>query len=383
VAYRVFLGLAQRDHHPTFTVDSGSIYEFDLHFGFRYVASSVIYRIGVVDGYPTTIDTVRVNTLGNLGREPEDWRDAEFQIMVFGDSFTANPARGGIGWPDYLPGKLESATGMKTEVINFGRDGYGVLQMLDHAAFMIPNGRPSLAIIAMIADDLPRARTWRSTRRIDGDTRVLISIEPDPDPDPRSCVDRGIVHSGATASWFASMTSEHRPHDPTLREVLEQHHRLLRANLNLDLLALRTSFLLDRIRFGDPYHSVYKPSRNPRIPLTDLSQDAGFLECVEVVRQTDVPVILVLLPTLNDLKHHNYVVDSQERELLASLRKTMGLNTVKLRQFIRVPEEEWSTLYLAGDGHPSARGAEVFAEAITEWITTALAQNREKSEADP
>ena len=118
VAYRVVLGIQLGKHqaHPTYSVMNGSCHEYDPEIGYRYVPDREVVSIRIKEGYPESCETIRVNRMGGIGRMPEDSADADLRVLVIGDSFTANPRRGGICWPDYLPQELRDKSGLTAEV---------------------------------------------------------------------------------------------------------------------------------------------------------------------------------------------------------------------------------------------------------------------------
>jgi len=75
---------------------------------------------------------------------------------VFGDSWAAFQQEN-RNWPLFLQDVLEARLGKKVHVVNFGRDGYGILQMFDLAATKIVEWKPDLVLFTFITDDLSRA----------------------------------------------------------------------------------------------------------------------------------------------------------------------------------------------------------------------------------
>jgi hypothetical protein len=84
------------------------ITEFNLEFGYSYVANKSNNKVLVHNGYPVMCTQATINELGNTNRIKGNYEDATLKILVFGDSFTANTNLNGITWPDLLQDELEA-----------------------------------------------------------------------------------------------------------------------------------------------------------------------------------------------------------------------------------------------------------------------------------
>jgi hypothetical protein len=157
---------------------------FDREFGYSYVPGVRALFASVDRGYPAACRNVVINELGNTDRIDRAYDDADFRVLVFGDSFTANVQHGGLTWPDLFESDLDASLRSDLVVMNFARGGYGVLQMFDLAATKAAELRPDMVIIAFISGDLERNRFWRSVRRIGRRTRWLVAAEPLEAPEP-------------------------------------------------------------------------------------------------------------------------------------------------------------------------------------------------------
>src|SRR5262249_32769219 len=142
----------------------------------------------------------RINDLGNTGRIKGAYADAALRILVFGDSWTGQPDER-LTWPDALQDILERQLGHAVHVVNFGRDGYSLLQMFDLAAVKADHWKPDLAVIAFITDDLRRARFWRTKTIIEGRERIMSTVTPSPHPDEHAASDLYFMHSQASHEW--------------------------------------------------------------------------------------------------------------------------------------------------------------------------------------
>ncbi|OAD22436.1 Lipase, GDSL domain protein [Candidatus Thiomargarita nelsonii] len=104
----------------------------------------------------------------------KEYNNADLKILAFGDSFTHWNQKG-YTWPDLLQENLAKILDVNVSVLNYGRGGYGVLQMFDLAEAKIKEHQPDLVIFAFINDDLTRGRWWTKTVNIGGYTRSLCS----------------------------------------------------------------------------------------------------------------------------------------------------------------------------------------------------------------
>ena len=88
---------------------------------------------------------------GDLPTGPSTDSSTGAPIIAFGDSMTEGF---GVGDDETWPAHLERLTGRP--VLNAGVRGYGLDQMVLRAERMIPEIRPSMVILAFIADDISR-----------------------------------------------------------------------------------------------------------------------------------------------------------------------------------------------------------------------------------
>jgi hypothetical protein len=137
----------------------------------------------------------------------------------------------------------------------------------------------------------------------------------------------------------------------------------------VNLKTLDSSFLYRRLRFGDPYHRLRKPTRNPLHPYRDFAEDRGFRADLAVLKKAKVPLLMIHLPTYEEIKAGGYVGSDRQKELMGSLERAVGIPVFSLtKPMSQLGEELESYFLLPEDQHPSARGAEAYATAIAEFI---------------
>jgi len=356
-----------------------SPYRYSEEFGYEYVPGS--YPGGAAyDGQVTACwdrpEEWQFNELGNSGRIKGSYKDSNLKILAFGDSFTQRTRKTAndeyVAWPDFLQDKLEQELATSVNVVNFGRDAYGVLQMFDLAAAKMREWKPDLAIIAFITDDLTRSRFWRTTTFLDGRQRIITSTVPTPDPTWDTSTDAYLLQPNATSKWCHEALESKILDDPIvleLEEALRQGRR--RSTLLADPFSLWQSFVWDRIVRKDPYHSTYSqasPAQMPRHALTGFAQDERFVRKVAELRQLGIPYVLVHLATSREIskgeefaairsERERALVDDLARLTRQPIRGTIEHTDLPVKDLERVPKS-------ANDQHPSLRGHEFYAETI-------------------
>lgn len=335
-----------------------SLYEYDPTFGYAYVAGASTPIVQVADGKVVGSWRAVTNALGNIGDPAisSRWDESEFRVLVVGDSFTANPNYGGVSWPDHFFAASRGLTGRDIAVLNRGRDGYGVLQMLTMAAAEGRSRRCNMIILAFISNDLKRARFWRRTYRDSRDTRILVAGNPQLDPATR--VDAFLVNRDVKQLRINDDASF----------LVQQHRRLLSFIRRLRMAALRDpwhSFLVNRIVFGDAYGRVRWPC-SPMHEYSDFHSDRIFASDADALNALGVPIALVHIPVRKEIVTRRYQLDPCERSLLASLRAALPRATfIELLEFIAPPGQGISKAFmLPYDNHPSHLGARMYGEAI-------------------
>src|SRR5882724_5839297 len=153
--YRVYLYVKHPNYFRAadvaaadFWVQTQSFWRYDPDYGYGYVPSLTVDVTTLKAGAVTQCSQMTVaNSRGNSGPPVPDFDEADVKIAVFGDSFTSAPVAG-PAWTQLLGEKLERALGRTVRVLNLGRDGYGLPQMLALANGKLKDVKPSLIIFA-------------------------------------------------------------------------------------------------------------------------------------------------------------------------------------------------------------------------------------------
>lgn len=383
-AYRFYIFDRNPERFETLSSDGGpqvwyfhtSPWKFNAAFGYEYVP-------GVADGGSASNGRVDacwdfpVNEQGNIGVIEGSYEDADLKVLVFGDSFTAQPHEG-LTWPNVLQRSLNDELGHNSHVVNYGRDGYGILQMFDLAAARVPEMKPDLVVFAFISDDITRNRFWRTYTTIDGRERILTTTEPSATPSLDVSADTAIVHSGATRAWCEAAVASKRVGDPILREMEETARWAQnRTEQRADIFTLDQSYLLDRIVHGSPFHRALqrlRPAQNPRHSLTDFSQDPGFARSVEILKNSGVPIMVIHHATLDEIRRgEEYIVGDRERGLLGSIESALGVQIRETLPMVTKPAADLDSIIVSpGNQHPSRVGLDFYADITAKHLQDLL-----------
>lgn len=378
--YRVFLYKTQPDrfesawstgNHPSFYYFQDSPFSYSEEFGYEYVPGSTdggyIYDGRVLECYD---DFWVSNERGNPGPIVGSYEEAEVKVLAFGDSFTQQGA-----WPTFLQSILEKELGKSVHVMNFGRDGYSVLQMFDLAAAKVREWKPDLFVVALISDDLTRDRFWRTKTRLDGAERIMVSLRPDPEPDWTSGADLYVMNSKATREWCHALVASQAEGDPVVAELegIVRRGREVSQKLS-SVMSLTQSFVFDHLWHGDSFYTSMErilTARNPRHRMRRFHEDERTVQNIETLSQTGIPYMLVHLADYRELRagkeYGGRRPTSRRMELLASLEELTGRNVYRTMDHVEVPPRKQLRSMVKDPPknlHPNRRGARFYARMI-------------------
>lgn len=377
LVYRVYLSVGVSQKTDDYLVFDDWITEYNREFGYSYVANRSFIRVYVKNGYPVTCNEIIINELGNTDKIKGVYEEADLKILVFGDSFTANTYHKGPTWPDLLEDKLEARLSKKVNVVNFGRDAYGVLQMFDLASVKVEQFKPDLVVVAFITDDLFRARIWNTVKYINGEKRVFTLIGPSEKVDPKTSPEVAMLNPLVTKEWCESMLASPKEDDPLLEKLSDQFRRLKKEKGPVDFTSFSTSFLFNKIVHGNPFHNLTKLSRIPLHTLHSFDMDSRFVENVASLNQSNIPYYLVHLPRYEELEAKRYILNDKQEALLQSLQELTGQEIISLMEHYDMNSiDNLENLFaFPYDSHPSLQGLEFYAEATSEALTNRIVNN--------
>ena len=377
-AYRLRLYLispalfAEYTSVPGFFIYDDAHYRFSEQYGYEY-APGLITAMVVNDGRSTACNSVgsKVDRFGNLGDNSGSYEDAKLKILVFGDSWMAvTVPRDGVFYtvPSVLQQRLERQLGREVHVVNFGRDGYGVLQMFDLAVDKIAEYKPDVVIFAFITDDLTRDRFWRTVGVFDGQRRVLTTTDPRSDPDLGRSADTQLLSATPGAEACSKAVGDPTLNSKLAREFLETYksRRVTRPSI-----FGASSYLYSRWRYGDPFfreNQQKRPVGNPRHELHDFMDDQRFSENVKAINAMGIPYVVIHLAIYNEIRDgKEYVLGqpAQQADLLASLARVTRRPIHPTLGNIPLPVGDLSVINSSqGDYHPSLVGMEFYADLM-------------------
>lgn len=362
---------------PSYGVYDQSHWEFSEEFGYQYPSNRKINLTSIEGGKIVSCSTIdAINEFGNIGRIEGVYQDSKRKIAVFGDSFTVFHHEG-INWPLVMQRNLIAELGETVHVLNFARDGYGVLQMLDLAAANVEKWNPDLVIIAFITDDLTRARSWRTVVEMDGITRVLTTDEPKKVPDPARSTDTFLLDGRATPEWC--MAQKGKSGDPVVAELDGRYRKLREENMGRKMVKMPSltdlsgSYILSFLLHQNPFHHLRAPqSFNglPRHAWTQFDQDPRFVAAVNKLRASGKPILLVHLATSDEIAAgHEHGSRADVLSLMASLENLFGQKILKTTNFIQMPMPEPTRINnTPTDTHPSKFGVDFYARVVTDMV---------------
>jgi hypothetical protein len=368
IAFRVHLyrmiDKSQYDH-VDFDVVSRSYSEYDEALGFHYKPSVSADWCSIQDSLPYLAGTVSLNRRGNSGPEVDE-AGSEIKIALAGDSFSMIQ-HDGVTWPHLMQEELRKSTGRKVAVLNYARDGYGILQMIDQASVLVDE-KPDVILIAFITPDLVRSRFWRMERETPGGTELFTSITPTLQIDkPDTYTRTALINPLATRDWAEGLIASRDRNDPLLRSVTDTYLREKKnhAITRFDPFSLRRLYLWERI--ANP--AVQAGSFfNAEIAYRNFVQDGQFLSAVAKIRRSGIPVYLIHLPFYPDLAAGQFQVDSDLSKLLKSLKSTTGFPFVEIRPPLAMGRHADIMILSPQNLHPSKHGLNFYATQVAEAL---------------
>lgn len=345
---------------------------FDEETGYAYPPRRKIAHTAIHDGKVASCTLIDViNERGNIGPIEGDYDSADLKVLVFGDSWSAFN-QNGLTWTDILQRKLEARTGKSVHVVNFGRDGYGILQMFDLAAREMPKWKPDLAVFAFITNDLARVRTWRAILEKDGiEDRIVTTLEPTRTPQLGNSYDTFLVHADATHEWCNAMR-ESGERDRVIDAIEAKYQRAQRVGGErpANIYTVGMSYLWNRVRHGDPFHDVPDRFDFPSLEIESYGDDARFMKALDVIRAQDSETIMfhmAIYPEVRD--QQEYILNFREQALLESLKDTTEMDIVETLAHTSLPVERPERINSAPDNfHPSLWGMEFYANVFIEGL---------------
>ena len=347
---------------------------YSQEFGIEYVPGSQARILNITDGKVTWCPEGPLSITNKDGLNGtstyDDYSQAQYKIAVFGDSFTHWNQQGET-WPDLLQRELSTATELNVVSLNYGRGGYGILQMLDLAGREVPKVRPDLTILAFIGGDLTRDRWWVIDSVVNGIRRDFISPDKKEEFNVSSSSDRWIVEPNASPSWCERAIKSSLP-DSILSSITDKYAKIRGGSERVVYTptSLTVIYLFNRLYYGYPFPDAMRP-RIPRHTYDDFSDDSQAMDNAKKIIESSGEILLVHLPTRKEIIAGHYL--SRENNILAkSLESMFHRNIVYLGDSIQEPELLGKIDLLPHDGHPNFDGILLYARKVSEHILDSL-----------
>lgn len=338
---------------------------FDQQAGFTHAPDQTVVGVRVTEGRAVLKLERSTNENGNVGPTEVGHASAMRKVLVVGDSFSASQRRGAT-WPGLLQKKMSQRLEQKIAVWNYSRSGHGLLQMFDVAARRATELQPDLVVVAFIADDLNRSRFWQETRQVAGESRLVTSLKPG---GPEWVALGEMFEPRIDEEWCQRVVGEGAADDPLLRELNDRFQQRKQDNPSrIDYAALTTSFLYNRLFYGDPFFHDVAQAGTPRFSWQDFRQDVAMERAIEKLKSLPLKVVLVQLPQFMDLEAAAYQMTGQQRALRSSLEAMIGLSVQNLIQRGSLPGRPRSLFLLPHDHHPSWQGLDWYARTMADVL---------------
>jgi hypothetical protein len=361
-----------------FSVLNKSFWQYDRDHGYGYVPSLTADVTTLKAGAVIKCTQMTVaNSQGNSGPPVPDFDQADVKIVVFGDSFTSAPVAG-PAWTQLLGQKLERALGKTVRVLNLGRDGYGMPQMMALANAKANEIKPALIIFAFHGTALNRGRSWRTVAGTGDDMRLYTSTDSSSQPNPDDAAETIILFPSASYSWcedHLSKPPEEQRSDPVLQKLLSKHLMIAAKNRPpvADLFDWKTSYVYGMIRYRSPFRAQWGkllPAANPVLGYDNYRDDPRFMADLQGVMTFGAPVLFVHLALGQSISEgREFDLDRRGGKLLDELQDIIGAKVHKTTDLIHPSREDALKMCAtAYDCHPSDFGMEMYAQAIATMV---------------
>jgi hypothetical protein len=258
----------------------------------------------------------------------------------------------------------------------------------------LPIDKPDLIVFGFNTLGLIYQRNWRFIKESSpGLWRMYQSLAPTDEITPqRTILNLQVVSTKVTQEWCERLErirtgsgdkAELRT-DPVVVEFIKEYNAIRRdqntPDIAVDYLTPRVSYVWNKIRRGDAYYGiqVFRPQTiYAPLSIDSYTEDKQFVEAIEEIKKSGVPVRLVHLPALPDLRKPGTIVYGvssipveREKSLIASLEQLTGTTYLPLTNYY-LPEELSTPLELVEseeNSHPNEKGTRVMAEAFMRYF---------------
>ncbi|MFH0986191.1 MAG: SGNH/GDSL hydrolase family protein [Candidatus Omnitrophota bacterium] len=344
---------------------------YDPRYGYSYNAAKKIYQVNIENKKAVLCDfQYAINEFGTFETDVTGFKQAQEdtgkrgpRILVFGDSFTSIPYNGET-WVSLFSKNLKEKLDPDAQVLNFGRDGYGVLQMLDLAAGQIETWKPDMILFAFITDDLHRRRFWRKIVTKGSLGYWYVAFDPAADENAFDSQLGQLFDRRITKQWCGEVM-KHGGEDPLIAPMETFFKEVCRGELKRNIVRffLPQSFLFNKLVYGEP---VIRRSRSQGGRLSFLN-DPGLKTAINRLNRSKVPYYFVHLPMLPEMeKNVRWLPSTRDLRLARELISMIGPQRLLfLGDYLHLSTEQLALFPMSPqDGHPSKDGIRYIADAM-------------------
>jgi len=343
---------------------------YDQQYGYSYCPNKDISVLGIENNKATSWVQHTFNEFGVPEVDATDFKRAQEdkvpqgpRILVLGDSFTS-VSYGGETWVSLFSKRLKEKLGPNAQVLNFGRDGYGVLQMLELAAGKIETWKPNIILFAFITDDLHRRKFWRKTV-LKGESGYAYVIY-DPADDEKSFDSRYIwfIDRRVTKKW-CEKAMKNGGEDPLIATMTAAFKKMRNIDLNKEApdFFVAQPFIFNRLICGQP---VIRRSKFHGENLS-FSKDSGLKTAIDKLNKSGIPYYFVHFPMLHEMERHvRWLPSPDDLRLTNELFAMTGHKTILfLGDYLHLSREQLGRFPICPqDLHPSKEGIRYYADAM-------------------
>jgi hypothetical protein len=351
------------DELPVIGAYSRSLWPFDRNEGFTYV-NAPIYNTHISNGRIASCTLVPpLNRYGSPGLAEGSYEDAEIKIAVFGDSFSLAVDDQNATWTTHLQRLLQAKLQRTVNVLNFARDGTGLVQMLDMAALKVREYKPDLALIAFNTDAISIPRVWRAETVINGELRVITMMKPLENPGPDSGYDTALLQPEASDEWCR----QHRDGgalDRVGSDIIDKYLRFRVARYSV--FTPFRSFLWHRIIHADAFYSERDHQFWARLSPGDVEQDSQLVKSIAALQDIGIPYVLVHLPIHSEVSAREEYPSVAAAQITKKISQLSGRPVHGLLEHMPNPMLDPERMSRSPqDVHPSPWGMQLYAEAVS------------------
>jgi hypothetical protein len=266
--------------------------------------------------------------------------------------------------------------------------------MFDTARIVAKEHKPDLILFAFNGAALNFPRLWRTVKEVKPDFYRMYQTR---NPDEQIDANRAMVHNTPitkrlTEAWCSEMDEARKRgdadrlrNDPLVRDLVAEYEDATRERTVpraiVNFYSPRMSFVYKYIKYRDPFRGIQKFSQESiwaPLSLDVYAADPDFIEAVKALKASKIPVYILYIPTLEEIKRFQKAEDRRfvpvDAGHASALKKIEDATGAKV---IYVPEhyprallaDPLALVASEADSHPSRKkGVAVLAEIFEDLV---------------